>query len=76
VNISQIRGVFMTINFVFTFSVFDKKSKEIAELCNIPNDQRIQKVIKIMKEQNISDTDFEFLKLYDFYFSDNLDINF
>ena len=66
----------MTINFVFTFSVFDKKSKEIAALCNIPNDQRIQKVIKIMKEQNISDTDFEFLKLYDFYFSDNQDINF
>lgn len=66
----------MTINFVFTFSVFDKTSKEIAELCNIPNDQRIQKIIKIMKDQNISDTDFEFLKLYDFYFADNLDINF
>lgn len=66
----------MTINFVFTFSVFDKKSKEIAELCNIPNDQRIQKVIKIMKEQNIPDTDFEFLKLYDFYFADNPDIIF
>lgn len=73
---SQIRGAFMTINFVFTFSVFDKTSKEIAELCNIPNDQQIQKVIKIMKDQNISDTDFEFLKLYDFYFSDNPDINF
>jgi hypothetical protein len=73
---SQIRGVFMTINFTFTFSVFDKTSKEIAGLCNIPNDQRIQKVIKIMKEQNISDTDFEFLKLYDFYFADNPDINF
>ena len=73
---SQIRGAFMTINFVFTFSIFDKKSKEIAELCNIPNDQRIQKVIKIMKEQNISDTDFEFLKLYDFYFADNPDIIF
>lgn len=29
-----------------------------------------------MKEQNISDTNFEFLKLYDFYFADNLDINF
>ncbi len=74
---SQIRGVFfMTINFVFTFSIFDKTSKEIAELCNIPNNQRIQTVIKIMKEQNISDTDFEFLKLYDFYFADNPDINF
>lgn len=72
---SQIRGVFMTINFVFTFSVFDKTSKEIAKLCNIPNDQRIQKIIKVMKDQNISDTDFEFLKLYDFYFADNPDIN-
>ena len=29
-----------------------------------------------MKKQNISDTDFEFLKLYDFYFADNPDINF
>ncbi|HCZ8106253.1 hypothetical protein NGB78_12865 [Staphylococcus arlettae] len=66
----------MTINFVFTFSVFDKTSKEISELCNIPNDQRIQNVIKTMKEQNISDTDFEFLKIYDFYFADNPDINF
>ncbi|HIH8148600.1 TPA: hypothetical protein ACYS2D_002779 [Staphylococcus aureus] len=66
----------MTINFTFTFSVFDKASKEIAELCNILNDQRIQKVIKIMKEQNIPDTDFEFLKLYDFYFADNPDIIF
>ncbi|HBI1012768.1 TPA: hypothetical protein ACGRLZ_003138 [Listeria monocytogenes] len=66
----------MTINFTFIFSVFDKTSKEIAELCNIPNDQRIQKVIKIMKEQNIPDTDFEFLKLYDFYFADNPDIIF
>ena len=72
----QIRGAFMTINFVFTFSIFDKTSKEISKLCNIPNDQRILKVIKIMKEQNISDTDFEFLKLYDFYFADNPDINF
>ena len=72
---SQIRGAFMTINFVFTFSVFDKTSKEIAKLYNIPNDQRIQKIIKIMKDQNISDTDFEFLKLYDFYFADNPDIN-
>ncbi|MGN7577268.1 UNVERIFIED_CONTAM: hypothetical protein MZV16_14275 [Staphylococcus aureus] len=66
----------MTINFTFTFSVFDKTSKEISELCNIPNDQRIQNVIKTMKEQNISDTDFEFLKIYDFYFADNPDINF
>ncbi|WP_436937906.1 hypothetical protein [Staphylococcus xylosus] len=66
----------MKINFTFTFSVFDKTSKEIADLCNIPNDQRIQKVIQIMKKQNISDTDFEFLKLYDFYFADNPDINF
>lgn len=66
----------MTINFTFIFSVFDKTSKEIAELCNIPNDQRIQKVIKIMKEQNIPDTDFEFLKLYDFYFADKPYINF
>ncbi|PTK89008.1 MULTISPECIES: hypothetical protein [Staphylococcus] len=66
----------MTINFTFTFSVFDKTSKEIADLCNITNDQRIQKVIQIMKKQNISDTDFEFLKLYDFYFADNPDINF
>lgn len=33
----------MTVNFLFTFSVFDKTSKEIAELCNILNDQRIQK---------------------------------
>lgn len=40
---SQIRGAFMTINFVFTFSVFDKTSKEIAELCNIPNDQKSKK---------------------------------
>ncbi|UXU53838.1 hypothetical protein [Staphylococcus arlettae] len=66
----------MTINFTFTFSVFDKTSKEIADLCNIPNDQRIQKVIQIMKKQNISYTDFEFLKLYDFYFADNPNINF
>ena len=72
---SQIRDAFMTLNFVFTFSVFDKTSKEIAKLYNIPNDQRIQKIIKIMKDQNISDTDFEFLKLYDFYFADNPDIN-
>ncbi|HDD8079051.1 TPA: hypothetical protein ACU231_002703 [Staphylococcus aureus] len=66
----------MTMNFTFTFSIFDKTSKEIAKACNIPNDQRIQKVIKIMKEQNISNTDFEFIKLYDFYFADNPDINF
>lgn len=45
---SQIRVVFMTINFVITFSVFDKTSKEIADLCNIPNDQRIQKIIKMV----------------------------
>ncbi|HEE9175395.1 hypothetical protein [Staphylococcus aureus] len=66
----------MKLNIEFTFSVFDKTSKEIAELCNIPNDERIQKVIKIMKEQNIPDTDFEFLKIYDFYFADNPDIIF
>ncbi|MEK3644994.1 hypothetical protein [Aeribacillus sp. FSL M8-0235] len=65
----------MTINFVFTFSVFDKTSNEIAELCNIPNDQRIQKTIKIMKDQNISDIDFEFLKIYDSYFADNPDVS-
>lgn len=65
----------MTINFVFTFSVFDKTSKEIAKLCNIQNDQRIQQAIKIMKENNMPNNDFEFLKLYDFYFADNPDIN-
>lgn len=64
----------MTINFEFTFSVFDKTSKEISELCNIPNDQRIQQAIKIMKEHNIPNNDFEFLRLYDFYFADNPDI--
>lgn len=66
----------MKINFVFTFSVFDKKSKEIAKLCNIPNDKRIQQTIKIMKKNNIPNNDFEFLKLYDFYFADNPDIIF
>ncbi len=66
----------MTINFEFTFSVFDKTSKEISELCNIPNDQRIHQAIKIMKEHNIPNNDFEFLRLYDFYFADNPIINF
>ncbi|MDW8568845.1 hypothetical protein [Staphylococcus shinii] len=66
----------MTINFEFTFSVFDKTSQEISDLCDIPKDQRIRKTIQIMKMENISDTDFEFLKLYDFYFADKPYINF
>ena len=66
----------MTINFEFTFSVFDKTSQEISDLCDIPNDQRIRKTIQIMKMENIYDTDFEFLKVYDFYFADKLYINF
>lgn len=56
----------MRLNIEFTFSVFDKTSKEISKLCDIPNDRRIQNAIKIRKKQNISDTDFEFLKLYNF----------
>ncbi|AKS68045.1 hypothetical protein [Staphylococcus coagulans] len=64
----------MKLNFIFTFSILDKTSKDISELCNIPNDQRIQELIKLMKDHNIPDTDYEFLKLYDFYFADNPDI--
>ncbi len=67
---------FITINFEFTFSVFDKTAQEISDLCDIPNGQRIIKTIQIMKKQNISDTDFEFLKLYDFYVADKPYINF
>ena len=44
----------MTINFEFTFSVFDKTSQEISDLCDIPKDQRIRKTIQIMKMENIS----------------------
>ncbi len=66
----------MRIKFVLSFCVFDKKWKEIGEVCNMGKEEGIEKVIKMMKEEKMWDRDFEFVKVYDFYFWDNVEMNF
>lgn len=58
----------MEINLKSKVSVFNKSTQELADIFYIPNDDKITKVIEIMRIQNFADNDSSFLKIYDFYF--------